>query len=96
MTQLRQQVASLNAQIARDQAELAGKAPVFTGDDDPDQRHYNQLQEKLFVDRDAQYKAQIKSFDDQIKQTEATIAKTRNDIARFNERSAHRRKKSRA
>ncbi len=88
VTQLRQQVASLNAQIARDQAELTGKAPVFTGDDDPDQRHYNQLQEKLFVDRDAQYRAQIKSLDDQIKQTEATIAKTRNDIARFNERSA--------
>jgi hemolysin D len=88
VTQLRQQVASLNAQIVRDQAELAGTAPVFTGDDDPDQRHYNQLQEKLFLDRGAQYQAQIKSLDDQIKQTEATIAKTRNDIARFNERSA--------
>ncbi|WP_298352292.1 HlyD family type I secretion periplasmic adaptor subunit [Rhodoblastus sp.] len=88
VTQLRQQVASLNAQIVRDQAELAGKAPVFTGDDDPAQRHYNQLQQKLFLDRKAQYDAQVKSFDEQIAQTEATIAKTKNDIDRYNQRSA--------
>lgn len=87
VTQLRQQVASLNAEIVRDQAELAGKAPVFTGNDDPYQRHYNQLQQKLFLDRQAQYQAQIKSFDDQIRQTEATVAKTKNDIARYGQRS---------
>ena len=88
VTQLRQQVASLNAQIVRDQAELEGKAPVFTGDDDPAQRHYNQLQQKLFLDRKAQYDAQVKSFDEQIAQTAATIAKTKNDIDRYNQRSA--------
>lgn len=87
LTQLKQQVASLNAQILRDEAELAGKVPVFTGNDDPDQRHYNDLQQKLFTDRDAQYKAQIKSFDEQIKQTEATIVKTQNDIGRYAERA---------
>jgi HlyD family secretion protein len=87
VTQLKQQVASLNAQIIRDDAELAGKVPVFTAYDDVDQRHYNDLQQKLFVDRDAQYKAQIKSFDEQIKQTGATIAKAKNDIERYNERS---------
>jgi HlyD family secretion protein len=88
VVQLRQQVASLNAQIARDQAELEGKVPVFTGDDDPAQRHYNQLQQKLFLDRKAQFDAQVKSFDEQIAQTAATIAKTRNDIDRYNQRSA--------
>ncbi len=87
VTQLRQQVASLNAQILRDDAELAGKSPVFTGDDDPAQHHYNQLQQKLFLDREAQYSAQVKSFDQQIAQTAATIFKTRNDIARYDERS---------
>jgi membrane fusion protein, hemolysin D len=88
VTQLRQQVASLNAQIIRDNAELAGKVPVFTGNDDPYQRHYNELQQKLFNDRDAQYKAQVNSFDEQIKQTAATIAKAKNDISRYSERSA--------
>ena len=88
VTQLRQQVASLNAQIIRDQAELAGKSPVFTGDDYPAQHHYNQLQQKLFNDRDAQYKAQVNSFDEQIKQTAATIAKAKNDITRYSQRSA--------
>ena len=88
VTQLREQVASLNAQILRDQAELEGKSPVFTGDDYPAQHHYNQLQQKLFLDRQAQYNAQVKSFDQQIAQTAATIFKTRNDIARYNERSA--------
>ncbi|MGP0105644.1 HlyD family type I secretion periplasmic adaptor subunit [Rhodoblastus sp.] len=87
VTQLRQQVASLNAEIVRDNAELAGMVPVFTGDDDPYQRHYNQLQQKLFNDRDAQYKAQVNSFDEQIKQTAATIAKAKNDIARYSQRS---------
>ena len=87
LIQLQQQVASLNAQIVRDEAELAGKIPVFTDNGDADQRHYNLLQQKLFADRDAQYKAQIKSFDEQIKQTEATIVKAKNDIERYNERS---------
>lgn len=86
-TQLRQQVASLNAQILRDDAELSGHPPAFPDTGDADQRHYNELQRKLYLDRDAQYKAQIKSFDEQIKQTEASIVKTRNDIARYGERS---------
>jgi hemolysin D len=86
VTQLRQQVASLNAQIARDEAELSGEFPIFV-DGDNDQRHYNDLQQKLYFDRAAQYKAQIKSYDEQINQTEATIAKGKNDIARYSERS---------
>ncbi len=88
VVQLRQQFASLNAQISRDQAELTGKPPVFTGAEDPEQSHYNQLQQKLYVDRKAQYDAQVKSFDQQIAQTEATIFKTKNDITRYNERYA--------
>ena len=87
VTQLAQQVSSLNAQITRDNAELAGKAPVFVDNGDVGQRHYNELQQKLFVDRDAQYKAQVKSFDEQIRQTEATIVKVKNDIARYGQRS---------
>jgi hemolysin D len=86
-TQLGQQVASLNAQIIRDDAELSGKAPVFEETADPDQRHYNELQRKLYLDRIAQYDAQIKSFDEQARQAEATIAKMKNDIARYGERS---------
>lgn len=87
LTQLKQQVASLNAQIIRDEAELAGKTPVFVDNGDPDQRHYNELQRKLFSDRNAQYIAQIKSYDEQIKQAEATVLKSKNDIARYSERS---------
>jgi HlyD family secretion protein len=86
-TQLGQQIASLNAQIIRDEAELGGKPPVFDESGDADQRHYNELQRKLYLDRLAQYDAQIKSYDEQARQAEATIAKTKNDIARYAERS---------
>lgn len=87
VTQLKQQVASLNAQILRDDAELAGHVPNFPTTSDADQLHYNDLQQKLYFDRDAQYRAQIKNYDEQIKQTEATIAKTHNDIDRYGERA---------
>lgn len=87
VTQLKQQVASLNAQILREEAELSGRAPNFAATTDADQRHYDELQQKLFIDRQAQYQAQIKNYDEQIKQTEANIAKTHNDIDRFGERA---------
>lgn len=87
VVQLKQQVASLNAQIIRDDAELSGHPLVFPVTDDADQKHYNDLQQKLYDDRLAQYQAQLKNYDEQIKQTEATIAKTHNDIDRYGERA---------
>jgi len=86
VTQLTQQIASLNPQILRDEAELAGKAPVFAATSDPTEAKYNDLQKALFAQRTAQYAAQLNSFREKENQTQATIAKTQGDIARIKER----------
>jgi hemolysin D len=83
--QYRLQVASLDAQIARNEAELAGKPLVFP-DVDADVRGYQNLQKALHEQIMAQYKAQIESFDAKIKTTQATIAKYEGDASRYGER----------
>ncbi|MCW2285761.1 HlyD family secretion protein [Rhodoblastus acidophilus] len=86
VTQLKQQIASLNPQILRDEAELSGKPPVFPASSDPTESKYNELQKALYAQRVAQYAAQINSYREKEKQIEATIVKTNNDIARIKER----------
>jgi hemolysin D len=84
--QFKAQVASDEAQITRDMAELAGKAPVFADSQDKDQQNYNMLQKALYSQRVAQYNAQITSYDSKIKQTEATITKLQGDDTRYRQR----------
>ncbi len=84
--QYRLQVANLDAQIARDEAELAGKPLVFPDNVDADARGYQKLQQALHEQIMAQYKAQIESFDAKIKTTQATIAKYEGDASRYGER----------
>jgi hemolysin D len=86
VTQLRQQIASLDAQITRAEAELSGKTPGFSHVPDPDHERYEAIQQQLFLQRAAQYKAQVNSYDEKIRQTQATIAKLKNDESRYSER----------
>jgi hemolysin D len=84
--QLQRQIASLTAQIARDEAELAGKPLIYPVTDDPDLRGYQELQLKLHVQMILNYKAQINSFDSKIEQAQATIAKYNADTMHYGQR----------
>lgn len=85
--ELLQQVSSLRAQIARDNAELTGAPLQFPATDDASQMHYNQMQMDLYRDRRAQYAAQIASFDQKIAETQATLKKLRVDVTHLSERA---------
>ena len=84
---LRDQLASLDAQIARCEAELAGKPFVATADSGPSALRYAALQRSYYEQRKGQYDAQVHSYDEQIAQVNATIAKTKNDQSRYGDRA---------
>jgi hemolysin D len=71
VNQLRLQVASLEAQVARDEAELSGKPLVFPNRSDTDFRSYAALQTALYDQRIAQYNAQVASFNAKISAADA-------------------------
>src|SRR5205823_2766819 len=83
---LKQQAASLDAQIARCEAELAGK-PFLLASTDPDAGRYIALQRSYYDQRKGQYEAQVRSYDEQIAQANATLAKLQNDAARYGDRA---------
>ena len=87
VSQLKQQVASLKAQIVREKAELEGGVLRFEASTDQDRQRYEALQTNLFNERRAQYEAQVNSFDQKIKQTEATLTKLADDSGRLRERA---------
>jgi hemolysin D len=86
VNQYRLQIASLEAQVERDKAELSQGPLVFKEQPDPDLRSYAALQRSLFDQRRAQYKAQVSSFDSKISQTQATIQKLQKDDDRYTQR----------
>jgi HlyD family secretion protein len=84
--QLKQQVASLRAQIARDEAQLNDRPLVLPQETDPDALKSAVVQKDFYNQQVAQYKAQLRSFDAKIRQTQATIAKYQADASRYQER----------
>ena len=84
--QLKQQVASLRAQIARDEAQLNNHPLVFPEENDPDAMKELMVQREFYNQQVAQYKAQLKSFDAKISQTQATVAKYQADASRYKQR----------
>ena len=86
VNQLRLQVASLEAQVARDEAELSGKPLAFPSRSDTDFRSYAALQTTLYNQRIAQYSAQVGSFNAKISAADATIQKFQKDDERFKQR----------
>ncbi len=84
---LKLQLASLDAQIARCEAEIEHKPfhpPVSTF---PGAVGYAALQRSYFDQRKAQFDAQLKADNEQIAQTEATIIKLQDDESRYTDRA---------
>jgi len=84
--QLHDQIASLDAQIARAEGEQSGHEPEFSLGADASDRQYVALQRRLYAQRVANYQAQINSFDQKISQTMATIKKAEDDETRLKQR----------
>ena len=79
------QIASLEAEISRAEAELAGRdfnPPLSTGPDTA----YTVLQRAYYVQRKAQFAAQLRAYDEQIAQNRATIRKLKDDLAHYDDR----------
>ena len=85
--QLKQQSASLEAQITRDRAELDQRAFKTPESSDPDIRNYYALQKAFYDQRMAQYRSQLNSFDAKIEQTQTTIQKFQSDEDAYKQRS---------
>jgi HlyD family secretion protein len=86
LTQAKLQIASLETQVAREEAELNQRPLAFSDKSDPDFQKYAALQKALYGQRVAQYTAQINSFESKIKETQAAIEKLRGDDARYRQR----------
>ena len=79
------QIASLEAEIARTEAELAHvdfNPPVETAPEGA----YMALQRAYFVERKAQFDAQLLAYNEQIAQNNATIRKLKDDLAHYEDR----------
>lgn len=85
-SQLKIQIASLEAQVARNIAELTGSELTFEPSSDKRFLEYAQMQRALYDQRKAQYAAQLRSFDAKIRQTEAAIERLRRDDERYGQR----------
>jgi len=86
LTQAKLQIASLETQVARDEAELKPQPLEFASNSDPDFQRYAALQKALYGQRVAQYTAQLNSFESKIKETQATIEKLGGDDTRYRQR----------
>ncbi|MGE0260564.1 MAG: biotin/lipoyl-binding protein, partial [Alphaproteobacteria bacterium] len=72
---LRLQVANYDAQIARAEAELAGREYAPPPEADAAAARYGEMQKALFAQRKSQYDEQMRAYDAQIAQYQATLAK---------------------
>jgi membrane fusion protein, hemolysin D len=84
---LKSQAANYNAEIARCQAELAQKPFDMAPSTDPVANSFIAAEREYFLQRKAQFDAQVHSYNDQIAQDQATIAKYQNDGARYGDRA---------
>jgi hemolysin D len=79
------QIASLDAQIARAEAELANQdfnPPLGT----TPEAAYMVLQRAYYLQRKGQFEAQLHAYDEQIAQNKATIRKLKDDFAHYDDR----------
>jgi hemolysin D len=96
--QLTQQIASLKAQVERDEAQIEGRPMELPEIQDPELRNDAAMQKTYYEQQQAQYKAQLASFDAKIQQTRATIGKYQADQQRYQQREeiAHKVEEMRA
>lgn len=81
------QLASLDAQIARCEAEIGHKPYHPPNPASSEAAGYASLQQSYYDQRKAQFDAQLQADSEQVAQLQATIAKLRNDEARYADRS---------
>jgi HlyD family secretion protein len=84
---LRLQIASLNAQIARCEAELADHPFEPPQSPDPAAARYAELQKSYYQQRKGQFDSQVRAYDEQVAQYTATIAKLQNNEERYTDRA---------
>lgn len=87
VAQVKLRLASLNAEIARAEAELAGKPYVVPTGLDPAAEQYAALQKAYYDQRKAEFDAQLNGFNQQVAQARAAIAKYQNDEVVFADRA---------
>ena len=86
VSQLRQQIASLKAQVERATAEQKHRAPSFGAASDPNLAPYAALQQSLYDQQVAALNAQLHSFDEKIAEAQATVDKFKQDKSRYQDR----------
>jgi HlyD family secretion protein len=85
---LRAQLASLAPEIARCEAELEGLPFNYSpSSDDASASFHVDKQRTLFAERKAQFDSQVRTFDEQIAQSEALIQHESNDVVRYGDRN---------
>lgn len=84
---LRSQLANLNAEIARCEAELAQKPFDVPFATDPVANRFIAAQREYYLQRKAQFDAQVRSYNEQIAQYQVTVAKYQNDEIRYGDRA---------
>lgn len=83
---LKLQIASLDAQIRRCEAELAGRPYDPPASPDPSVQRYAQLQRAYYLERKAQFDDQVHAYEAQMAQYKATVAKLKADAALYADR----------
>ncbi len=81
------QIASLNAQIARCEAELANRPFEPPETADPAAARYAALQKSYYVQRKAQFDDQMRAYNERIAEVTATIGKLETNVALYTDRA---------
>ncbi|MTK11806.1 MAG: HlyD family type I secretion periplasmic adaptor subunit [Clostridiaceae bacterium] len=84
---LTDQLDSLDAEIARCEAEEANRPLAFHQSEGGGAQRYQALQTALYAQRQAELAAQTHAYDEQISQATASIHLIRNNIVRYGDRS---------
>ena len=87
VSSLRSQIASYTAEVARCQAELAQQPFDMPSSGDSVANTFIAAQREYFLQRKAQFDAQVRSYNDQIAQYQSALAKIQNDEARYGDRA---------
>jgi HlyD family type I secretion membrane fusion protein len=81
LVQLQEHLASDEAVVAREQAEVANRTPVFPHVDD-----YQALQDGIWHKRHEEYQQNLNNYDGQIHSSEALVAQYKSDVQQYTER----------
>ena len=81
LSQLQQKLASGQAAVAREEAELAGKPYVYSPSDS-----YQALQGGIWQKRQAQYQSDLADFDARIRSAQAQVDQADADVAQYDKR----------